>query len=108
MNEFLENEAMRRQNETMTRLTVVTTFGLIATIATGFLGMNIFDWANEPASWRATAFALTLSATSLLMIVTLAKSRRLAEFLEHLSDDTTGFSGKLRALGWLFRRRRDD
>ena len=45
MSEFLENEALRRQNDTVTRLTVVTTLGLIGKTVTGFLGMNIFAWA---------------------------------------------------------------
>ena len=45
MSEFLENEALRRQNDTVTRLTVLTTLGLIGTTVTGFLGMNIFAWA---------------------------------------------------------------
>ena len=36
MGNFLEVEALRRQNETVVRLTVVTTFGLIGTVTTGF------------------------------------------------------------------------
>ncbi len=87
MSDFLENEAMRRQNETMTRLTVVTTFGLIATIATGFLGMNIFDWAAESAAWRAGIFATVIAGVAVLTTLTVARSRRLADMMERLSDD---------------------
>jgi hypothetical protein len=42
MSEYLESDTLRRQANTVVRLTVVTTFGLIGTVATGFLG-------NEPA-----------------------------------------------------------
>jgi hypothetical protein len=87
MSEFLENEAMRRQNETMTRLTVVTTFGLIATVATGFLGMNLFDWASQDGTWRAGVFAAVTAAVAALTLLTVARSRRLADFLERLSDE---------------------
>lgn len=87
MSDFLENEAMRRQNETMTRLTVVTTFGLIATIATGFLGMNLFDWAAEQPYWRAGMFAAVIVGVAILTALTVARSRRLADLMERLSDD---------------------
>ncbi len=86
MSEFLENDAMRRQNETMTRLTVVTTFGLIASIATGFLGMNIFDWTAEDPIWRACMFAATLAATTGFIALTVARSRKLADMMERLSE----------------------
>ncbi len=87
MSEFLENEAMRRQNETMTRLTVVTTFGLIATVATGFLGMNLFDWAAQDGTWRAGMFVAVTTSVAALTMLTVARSRRLADFLERLSDE---------------------
>jgi Mg2+ and Co2+ transporter CorA len=87
MNEFLDNDATRRQNETMTRLTVVTTFGLVATIATGFLGMNIFDWASESASWRTAVFAGVMVAAAAITAITIARSRRLADIMERLSDE---------------------
>ncbi|OYW55924.1 MAG: hypothetical protein B7Y80_03790 [Hyphomicrobium sp. 32-62-53] len=87
MSDFLENEAMRRQNETMTRLTVVTTFGLVATIATGFLGMNIFDWAAEHPYWRAGIFGAVLVGVAILTTLTVARSRRLADMMERLSED---------------------
>ncbi len=57
MSEFLENEAVRRQGDTMTRLTVVTTLGLIGTTVTGFLRMNILAWADQSTTWRVLAFA---------------------------------------------------
>ena len=41
MNEYLDTDSVRRQANTILRLTVVTIFGLIGTVATGFLGMNL-------------------------------------------------------------------
>ena len=49
MNEYLDSDSLRRQANTVLRLTVVTTFGLIGTVATGFLGMNLFAHAEEAA-----------------------------------------------------------
>jgi hypothetical protein len=45
MDEYLDSDSLRRQANTVVRLTVVTIFGLIGTITTGFLGMNILAWA---------------------------------------------------------------
>jgi len=105
MGNFLEVEAMRRQNETVVRLTVVTTFGLIGTVTTGFLGMNVFAWAEQPADWRITAFILVLCATSALTLYTVLKSRRLSEFLDALSDEQAGWRNKLKALRAVWRVR---
>lgn len=97
MSEFLENEALRRQNDTMTRLTVVTTLGLIGTTVTGFLGMNILAWADQPTPWRIWSFFAVLVPTILLTLLTIAKSRRLSDFMEYLSDETAHLSSKLGA-----------
>ena len=46
MSAYLEADTLRRQANTVVRLTVVTTFGLIGTVVTGFLGMNLFSLAD--------------------------------------------------------------
>jgi hypothetical protein len=88
MSEFLENEAIRRQNDTVTRLTVVTTLGLVGTTVTGFLGMNLLDWHDQTTIWRVTAFLIVLVPTILLTLATIAKSRWLSDLMESLSDGT--------------------
>ena len=40
----------------MVRLTVVTIFGLIGTVTTGFLGMNLLAEADAPMSRRLLLF----------------------------------------------------
>ena len=52
MNEYLDTDSVRRQANTLLRLTVVTIFGLIGTVATGFLGMNLIAEAERPLGWR--------------------------------------------------------
>ena len=48
MTNYLEGDTLRRQANTVVRLTVVTAFGLIGTIVTGFLGMNLLALAEAP------------------------------------------------------------
>jgi hypothetical protein len=86
MSQYLEAEAARRQNETMMRLTVVTTFGLIGTVATGFLGMNLFSHAEESAASKLGIFLTVFVPTLLLTFYLVAKSRRQSEFLDAVAD----------------------
>jgi hypothetical protein len=98
MGSFLDVEAMRRQNETVVRLTVVTTFGLIGTVCTGFLGMNLLAWAEHPTELRILAFVIVLVVTTGLTLYTVVKSRRLSELLDALSDEHVGWRAKMKAL----------
>lgn len=87
MSQYLDSDAQRRQSTTVVRLTVVTTFSLIGTVATGFLGMNIIDEASSPVLLRWGYFALTVIGASLLTFVTVMKSKQLYDFLDVLSED---------------------
>jgi len=98
MGNFLDVEAMRKQNETVVRLTVVTTFGLVGTVTTGFIGMNLFDWTQEPVWWRVAAFVAVFIPTATLTLYTVVKSRRLSDFLDSLSDETVTWGRRWRAL----------
>ncbi len=98
MSGFLEVEATRKQNETVVRLTVVTTFGLIGTVTTGFLGMNLIAWAEEPAWWRVAVFFAVFIPTTMLTLYTILKSRRLSDFLDSLSDENVSWRRRVRAL----------
>ena len=87
MNEYLNSDSLRRQANTVVRLTVVTTLGLIGTIATGVLGMNVFASAHEPWPMKALIFAVVLALTMVLVFYTVQRSRKLAELLERVSED---------------------
>jgi len=77
---------------------VVTTFGLIGTIVTGFLGMNLLAEAEEPLPLRVLYFLLVLAPTVCLTLYTIVKSKRLSDFLEALSDERLSSGRKLDAL----------
>ena len=86
MTDYLESDSGRRQANTILRLTVVTIVGLIGTIASGLLGMNIFAEADKPVGERIAIFAITLVLTMALTIWSVVNSKRLANLLDTLSD----------------------
>jgi Mg2+ and Co2+ transporter CorA len=98
MNEYLDTDSVRRQAQTILRLTVVTVFGLIGTVVTGFLGMNLLSEADEPLAWRAALFVVTLALTGAVTLLTVVKSKVLADFLDALSDERIGWRDKWRSL----------
>lgn len=104
MSGYLEADSLRRQANTVVRLTVVTIFGLIGTVTTGFLGMNLLAEAEAPLSQRLVLFAVVFVATTALTVYTMAKSKRLSDFLDALSDERLGAWTKLKALASVWRR----
>jgi hypothetical protein len=98
MNGYLDSDALRRQANTVLRLTVVTIVAMIGTIATGFIGMNIIAAADEPFALRYGFFFFVLGTTTLLTLVTIAKSKRLADFLDALSDERVRWRDKWQVL----------
>jgi hypothetical protein len=49
--------------------------------------MNLLSWAGEPLLDRVLFFLVVLVPTVALTLYTVLKSRRLAEFLDTLSDE---------------------
>jgi hypothetical protein len=98
MNNYLDTDSVRRQANTILRLTVVTIFGLIGTVATGFLGMNLLAHADEPMLARIVLFVVVLGLTTAVTVFTIMRSRRLADFLDALSDERVDWGSKWRAL----------
>jgi hypothetical protein len=98
MSDYLESDTLRRQANTVVRLTVVTSFGLIGTVATGFLGMNLLALAEEPLWARIAVFVAVLVPVAALTFYTIVKSKRLSDFLEALSDERLSASAKLASL----------
>jgi hypothetical protein len=106
MNDYLNSDSLRRQANTVVRLTVVTTLGLVATVATGILGMNLFAHANEPWPTKALYFLFAVIPTVLLILFAILRAKSLADFLEALSDERVGWGEKLQALRGVWRRGR--
>lgn len=105
MSAYLDSDSLRRQANTVVRLTVVTTFGLIGTVVTGFLGMNLIAAAESPWSLKLLYFALVLIPTTWLTLYTIIKSKRLSDFLEALSDERLSARNKLGAFLAVWRPR---
>ncbi|HSV71486.1 MAG TPA: hypothetical protein VLI72_15360 [Methylibium sp.] len=97
MNGYLDADSLRRQANTVVRLTVVTIFGLVGTVSTGFLGMNLIAEADAPLITKAGYFALVFVPTIALTFYTIVKSKRLSDFLDLLSDERLSSWTKLKA-----------
>lgn len=98
MSSYLESDTLRRQANTVVRLTVVTAFGLIGTVVTGFLGMNLLALADAPLLERIGYFIVVLIPVTALTFYTIVKSKRLSDFLEALSDERMPAAGKFKSL----------
>lgn len=107
MNQYLDSDALRRQGETMVRLTVVTTVGLIGVMATGVLGMNLFAEAESSTLTKIVYFLLVLIPSTAITIYTVLKSRRLADFLETMADERRSSRDKLAAFVNVWRTQHD-
>jgi hypothetical protein len=105
MANYLDSDALRRQSNTMVRLTVVTILGLVLAAATGFLGMNIIAEADAGLGLKLVYFLGTLAGFVLVVTYTLLISRRLSEFLDALTDDRVPWRKKWQALTRVWRRR---
>jgi hypothetical protein len=107
MSQYLDSEALRRQGETMVRLTVVATMGLIGVATTGFWGMNLFMVTDEPPLTRFLYFLIILILAMGLTFYTVLKSRRLSDSLETLADEHQSARAKMASLANVWKRKRD-
>jgi hypothetical protein len=98
MSQYLDSDGLRRQANSVVRLTVVTIFGLAGTLATGLLGMNLLDASEAPLTSRLLLFLLAFVPALALIVYTVIKSKRLADFLEVLSDERQSGRQKLTQL----------
>lgn len=98
MSTYLDSDALRRQSDTVLRLTVVTVFGLIGTFASGILGMNLFDETARPPIVKLAIFLAVAVPATALILYTVMKSKRLSDFLDALSNERTEIRTKVAAL----------
>ena len=106
MAQYLETDTLRRQANTVVRLTVVTVFGMIGTVVTGVFGMNLFAFADIPLQLHIVVLAVSIVAVTALLFYTLAKSKGLADFLDAISDERLSASAKVQALIDVWRKKR--
>ncbi len=105
MNGYLDADSLRRQANTVVRLTVVTILGLIGTVVTGFLGMNLLAEAEASFAHKLLIFAAVFLCTTGLTVYTIAKSKRLSDFLDALSDERLSVWMKIKSLVAVWRER---
>ncbi len=87
INEYLDTDTARRQTDNAMRLTVVSACGMVGTIVTGFLGMNLYSHSELPTLTKVLIFIVVFIPTTLLSLYTVILSRRIAAFMEALSSD---------------------
>jgi len=107
MNSTLDADSLRRQANSVVRLTVVTILGLIGTVTTSLLGMNLLGEADAPMLRKLLIFGTALVATIALTAYTMTKSKALSDFLDALSDERLSLWMKFKALAAVWRRRSD-
>jgi len=105
MEHYLDSDTFRRNASVVVRLTVITIVGLIGTTATGFLGMNLIAEADKPLLDKVIYFFMVTIPVVLLVFYSVAKSKRLADFLETLSDERASTKRKFQALGAVWAKR---
>lgn len=105
MVQYLDSEATRRANTIFVRLTVITVFSIVGTVATGILGMNIFALADAPASARLGYFVGALASVAAILLFAVIKSRHLSDMMDLLSNDRLPLGERFREL---VRRHRAD
>jgi hypothetical protein len=106
MESYLDSDNVRRQANVVVRLTVITTVGLVGTTATGFLGMNLIAEADNPFGLKLAYFMAVFIPTTLLLFYTVAKSKRLSDFFEILSDERASFGRKWKALAAVWEKKK--
>jgi len=104
MSAYLESDTLRRQANTVVRLTVVTVFGLIGTVLTGVFGMNLFDFPGIPLPVQVLMFGVMGALVTTLLFYTLAKAKPLADFLDAVSDTELPTRAKFRAFVDVWKR----
>jgi len=105
MSSYLDSDTLRRQSNSMVRLTVSTIFGMMATVTSGFLGMNLIAEADATWSLKVFYFLLVGIPSVLLAFYVILKSKRLSDFLDALSDERLSLRSKTVAAENIFRRR---
>ncbi len=102
INEYLDADRMRKQTDNAMRLTVVSSCGMVGTVVTGFLGMNIYAMADYTTWEKALIFGAVFIPTTALALYTVILSRRIANFMEALSSEGLTWGEKVGTLRQIF------
>jgi hypothetical protein len=103
INQYLDNDRMRKQADSTMRLTVVSACGMVGTIVTGFLGMNIFSYADQNQWNKIAIFIAVFIPTTLLALYTVVLSRRISDFMEAMASEQMPWKEKVDRFGQIWR-----
>ncbi|MCM2326411.1 MAG: hypothetical protein NDI88_00835 [Lysobacter sp.] len=103
INQYLDADRTRRAGDNAMRLTVVMACSAVGTVATGFLGMNLYSHADLPTADKVWIFLAVFVPVTLLGLYTVIISKRLAVFMEALSSERLSWSEKLVAFRQIWR-----
>ena len=104
MSQYLDSNVQRQQSTTIVRLTVVTVFSMVGAVVTGFFGMNLLAYADQPLGSRIEFFLIITLITTVLMVFTLLYSKRLSDVMDVLADDQKSLRTRLAMLGKAWQR----
>ena len=102
INEYLDADRARKQTDNTMRLTVVSACGMVGTVVTGFLGMNIYAMSDYTATEKTLVFIAVFIPTALLSLYTVILSRRIAHFMEALASEGLSWGEKIVTLRQIF------
>ncbi|MDH5265699.1 MAG: hypothetical protein OEX21_13205 [Betaproteobacteria bacterium] len=103
INRYLDADRTRRAGDNAMRLTVVMACSAVGTVATGFLGMNLYSHAELATADKVLIFLAVLVPTTLLGLYTVIISKRLAVFMEALSSERLSWGEKIVAFRQIWR-----
>jgi hypothetical protein len=108
INEYLDADRTRKQTDNAMRLTVVSSCGMVGTVVTGFLGMNLYSLSDVTTLEKMLIFAAVFIPTTALALYTVILSRRIANFMEALSSEGLTWGEKVGTLRQIFSMNRRD
>lgn len=103
INQYLDADRTRRAGDNAMRLTVVMACSAVGTVATGFLGMNLYSHADLPTATKVWIFLAVFVPVTALGLYTVIISKRLAAFMEALSSERLSWGEKLVAFRQIWR-----
>lgn len=84
---YLDSNLLRKQSGSMHRLTVVTILGMVGTISTGFLGMNLIAAADAPLAEKVTYFLAVSGASATFTGLSIIFAGPLGRLFERISGE---------------------
>jgi hypothetical protein len=103
INRYLDADRTRKAGDNAMRLTVVSALGMVGTVVTGFLGMNLFNHTELKAWDKFWIFAVVFVPTMALGLYTVVISKRIATFFEALSSERLTWRQKFHAFRQIWR-----